>query len=165
MEVEFLKQCAIAQIKDDKPVWFGCDVGKCFMRTIGMMSTNLLNYQLVFGTDLSMTKAERLDYGESLMTHAMVLTGVDLDEQGNAIKWRVENSWGDEKGDKGYMIMTDDWFSEFVYEVVVERKYADVADEIINADPIVLEPWDPMGALAASVEEEHVAFMESNQEE
>jgi len=83
------------------------------------------------------------------MTHAMVLTGVDLDNSGTPIKWRVENSWGDKGGDKGFMMMTDAWFDQYLYEVVVDRK--NVSAEILallDGEPTALPPWDPMGSLA-----------------
>ena len=96
-------------------------------------------------------KAERLDYGASLMTHAMVFTGVDLDDEGKARKWRVENSWGDKNGDKGFMVMTDRWFDEYNFEVVVDRKYvAESLLAILETKPVELPPWHPMGALARS---------------
>ena len=96
-----------------------------------------------------MSKAQRLDYGESLMTHAMVLTGVDLDEDGKPIRWKVENSWGDESGDKGFFVMSDEWFGEFAYQILLDRSYFSVEQNAqFDAEPIVLAPWDPMGSLA-----------------
>ena len=94
-------------------------------------------------------KAERLDYGESLMTHAMVFQGVNLDEAGKPTRWRVENSWGKEAGAEGYYVMSDEWFTEYTYQVVVHKKYltAEQLSELEQA-PILLEPWDPMGSLA-----------------
>jgi len=103
----------------------------------------------VVGLPDGLDKAARLDYGESRMNHAMVFTGVDLDDDGNPTKWRVENSGGTEAGDKGFMTMSDGWFSEYLYEVVVHRRYLD--DQVLavlEQEPIVLPPWDPMGALA-----------------
>jgi bleomycin hydrolase len=92
-----------------------------------------------------------LDYGQSLMTHAMVLTGVDLDEQERPRKWRVENSWGDKGGDKGFMVMTDAWFDEYLYEVVVDKSYVSSRlTALLDREPEVLPPWDPMGSLAAA---------------
>ena len=112
------------------------------------MSTEMWNVNKVLGTEFGMTKAERVDYGESLMTHAMVITGVNIvDNKPN--RWRVENSWGDAIGDKGYFVMSDDWFNEFVYQAVIDKKYL-TEDEvkILEQDPIELEAWDPMGSLA-----------------
>jgi bleomycin hydrolase len=115
------------------------------------MDTELYHYEPVYGTTFEMNKADRLDYGASLMTHAMVFTGVNLDDNGKATKWRVENSWGDKGGDKGFMLMTDNWFDEYNYEVVVDRKY--VPEDILallDTEATGLDPWHPMGSLAAS---------------
>ncbi len=149
VDLDVMKQAAIAQIKAGSSVWFGCDVGKHFDRGLGVMDLDLFDYDLVYGAAPGMTKAERLDYGQSVMTHAMVFTGVDLDDDGAPRKWRVENSWGEKGGDKGFMLMTDAWFDEYNYEVVVRKEF--VPDEILallDEEPIGLEPWDPMGALA-----------------
>ena len=148
LPIEELKDAAIAQMEDGEPVWFGCDVGKRSARD-GMMDLDLYDMESLFGTPFGMTKAERLDYGQSLMTHAMVFQGVNLDENGNPTRWRVENSWGKDPGKDGYYTMSDDWFNEYMYQVVVNRKY--LSREILEAydsDPIELEPWDPMGSLA-----------------
>ncbi|KAM4700807.1 bleomycin hydrolase [Discoglossus pictus] len=150
--VEVLKKLAAASIKDGEAVWFGCDVGKHFHGKLGINDMNIFDHELVFGLSIkNLNKAERLIFGDSLMTHAMALTAVtEKDgEEGEYEKWRVENSWGDDRGNKGYLIMTDDWFSEYVYEVVVDKKYVpeDVL-EVLKQDPVVLPAWDPMGALA-----------------
>ena len=103
----------------------------------------------LFGVEFGMDKAQRLDYGDSLMTHAMVFQGVNLDENGNPDRWKVENSWGDEPGEKGYFVMSDDWFTEYTYQVVVHKKYlTDEQRAELDQAPIELEPWDPMGSLA-----------------
>ena len=149
LPVEDLKKAAIAQMKDGQPVWFGCDVGKCSLREGGVMDLDAIKAEELFGTKFSMDKAQRLDYGESLMTHAMVFQGVDLDENGQPLRWRVENSWGKDAGEDGYYVMSDAWFSEYTYQVVVNKKYltAEQAAEL-SQEPIELEPWDPMGSLA-----------------
>src|SRR5207247_2631912 len=121
--LEIMKSAAIAQIKNGKPVWFGCDVGQMFDRDLGVMDLDILDYEALYGTEFGLTKAERLDYGASQMTHAMVFTGVDLDDSDRPRKWRVENSWGDKNGEKGFMVMTDAWFDEYNYEVVVQKQY------------------------------------------
>ena len=144
-----LKKAAIAQLKAGEPVWFGCDVGKRSHRDTGIMDPDLYDLEGVFGTRFGMTKAQRLDYGHSLMTHEMVFQGVNLDETGKPNRWCVENSWGEEPGKKGYYVMTDRWFDEYNYQVVVNRKY--LTDEILKAydsEPIELKPWDPCGSLA-----------------
>ena len=144
-----LKRAAIAQLKDGRPVWFGSDVGQWLVRAGGIMDTEALEMGQLFDTEFPMTKAERLDYGESLMTHAMVLMGVNLDDEGKPTLWRVENSWGKDAGKDGYYIMTDKWFDEFTYQVVVDEKYlTDEEREQLKQEPITLEPWDPMGSLA-----------------
>lgn len=149
LEIGELKKAAIAQMKDGSPVWFGCDVGKCSTRDGGVMDINIYKLEELLGVKFGMDKAERLDYGESLMTHAMVFQGVNLDEDGKPNRWRVENSWGEEPGEKGYYVMSDDWFDEYMYQIVVDKKY--LPEELVSeyeAEPIMLEPWDPMGSLA-----------------
>ena len=149
LPVEDLKAAAIAQMKDGQPVWFGCDVGQCSLREGGVMDLEAIKADELFGTQFSMDKAQRLDYGESLMNHAMVFQGVDLDENGSPTRWRVENSWGKEAGENGYYVMSDEWFTQYTYQVVVNKKYltAQQAEEL-SQEPIPLEPWDPMGSLA-----------------
>ena len=147
-----LKQSAVDQIVGGAPVWFGNDVGKHLNRKLGVMDLDLFDYELIYGTGPQMTKAERLEYGHSQMTHAMVFTGVDLDSSGAPTKWRVENSWGEDPGQKGYFIMTDDWFDEYMYEVVVHRSHVPAAAlEALDSKPVPLDPWDPMGSLAGSL--------------
>ena len=104
--IEELKRAAIAQMKDGCPVWFGCDVGKHSDRS-GVMDMDILQVGALLSTEFTMTKAERLDYGQSLMTHAMVFQGVNLDENDRPNRWRVENSWGKEPGEDGYYVMSD----------------------------------------------------------
>ncbi len=146
---EELKKLAIEQLKQGEGVWFGSDVGKYSSRESGTMAMNTYDYEGLFSTDFSMSKAERLDFGESLMTHAMVISGVNIDEQGNPNRWRVENSWGDEKGCKGFFVMSDDWFDQFTYQVVIHKKHlSDKQLQMLKAEPIVLSPWDPIGSLA-----------------
>lgn len=147
--LDVMKDAAVKQLKNGEPVWFGCDVGKYLDRDLGWMDDQLFNYELVYGSAPGLSKAERLDYGESLMTHAMVFTGVDLDDNGKSRKWRVENSWGEKGGDKGFYGMTDTWFDEFNYEVVVHKQYLpEEYVKMLDREPIGLEPWDPMGSLA-----------------
>lgn len=149
LPAEELKAAAIAQLKDGEPVWFGCDVGKRSLRDGGIMDLNVLDVEGLFDVTFGMTKAQRLDYGQSLMTHAMVLQGVNLDENGKPNRWRVENSWGKEPGKDGYYVMTDDWFTEYTYQVVVNKKYLTAEQrKQWEQDPKELEPWDPMGSLA-----------------
>ena len=147
-----LKAAAIAQLRAGDPVWFGCDVDQSFVRADGMMDLDALDIDGLFGFDVmaGFDKAARLDYGESLMTHAMVLEGVNFDAAGNSTLWKVENSWGKDRARDGFDSLTDAWFDEYVYQVVVDKKYlTDEQRETFDTmEPIVLEPWDPMGALA-----------------
>ena len=145
---EELKKLAIAQLQDGKPVWFGCDVGQMLMRDTGIMGMHTFGYEDVLDVKFGLDKAERLDYSESVMTHAMVFLGVNL-VNGKPNRWKVENSWGDKSGQEGYYIMTDEWFDEYNYQIVVNRKYlTDEQKAAFEQAPIVLKPWDPMGSLA-----------------
>ena len=146
--IEDLKKATIKSIKNNEAVWFGCDVGKMFSRDLGIMDMDLYDYENLLNTNFKMDKATRLEYGDSLMTHAMLFTGVDIKEN-KPQKWRVENSWGNKNGDQGYYLMSDNWFNEYNYEVVVDKKYLSKKIlSIFDLEPNILEPWDPMGALA-----------------
>ena len=148
LDMQTFRKVAIEQLKHGESVWFGSDVGQESDRKKGIMDTNLYHQDELFDVDFSMSKTERLDYGESMMTHAMVLTGVDLVD-GQPTKWKVENSWGDKVGEKGFFVMSDDWMEEFCYQIVVNKKYLPKdLQEILKEEPTVLAPWDPMGALA-----------------
>ena len=149
LPIEELKKAAIKQMQDGKAVWFGCDVGQSSDRKSGMMALDTYDLEGLFSTTFPMDKAQRLDYGESVMTHAMVLTGVNLDDDGRPNRWRVQNSWGEDPGAKGFFVMSDDWFNEFTYQIVVNMKYLSKDQrEMLKMKPIVLKPWDPMGSLA-----------------
>lgn len=147
--IEVLKEAAISAIKDGHPVWFGCDVGKMSDRNLGLMDEGMYAYRDVLGQTFELTKEERLNYSDSMLTHAMVFVGVDLDKDGQPINWKVENSWGKDKGKDGIYSMSDAWFDEFNYQITVPRKYVPTEwlDHYDQAS-IELEPWDPMGALA-----------------
>ncbi|MBI86453.1 MAG: aminopeptidase [Candidatus Marinimicrobia bacterium] len=150
VETDDMKNAAISSLKNDEPVWFGCDVSKHFHRDLGVMDIDLFNYDSFYNINFGMDKASRLEYGDSQMTHAMLFTGVDLDSKNKPLKWRVENSWGNKGGDKGYHIMTDKWFDEYNYEVVVHKKHIPqkLLDIWDSETTVQLDPWDPMGALA-----------------
>jgi len=151
--VAVLKAATAAMLADGRPVWFGCDVGKRHNAKAAMSDPALYDLALLFGVngDGNLDKEARLRFGDSLMTHAMVITGVDVTAEtaSGYAKWRVENSWGDTYGEKGYQAMSDAWFDEFVFEVAVHRRYlaADVL-AVLDQEPQVLPAWDPMGALA-----------------
>lgn len=149
LPIEKLINYSTAQLKNGEPVWFGCDVGQWSDRDLGIMDTELFNYEKVLDTKFSLDKGERLQYGESILTHAMVFTGVNLDDQDQTERWKVQNSWGEKVGDDGFFIMSNDWFKEFNYEVVIHKKYLSESDlKSYQKDPVVLKPWDPMGSLA-----------------
>lgn len=142
------KALAIAQLSDQEPVWFGCDVGQRLDRDAGLMGVHTFDYEAALGVPFTMDKATRLDYYDSLMTHAMVLLGVNIVD-GKPTRWKVENSWGEDSGQKGYYIMTDEWFSEYNYQIVVHKKYLTPAQLAAwETEPVELKPWDPMGSLA-----------------
>ena len=148
VEIQELKKSAIQSIKKNEAVWFGCDVGKKFSRDLGVLDMGIYNYENVFQTPFKMNKQTRLEYGDSEMTHAMLLTGVDIKKR-NSIKWKIENSWGTKSGNNGYMMMTDEWFDEYTYEVVIDKKYLSKRLlKYLDMKPVALSPWDPMGALA-----------------
>ena len=151
LPIESLKRLAVAQLKDGLPVWFGSDVDQGFLRKDGVLDPDALDVDTLFDLPIEagLSKAERLQYGESLMTHAMTIQGVNLDDAGEPTRWRIENSWGDDRGKKGYDIGSAKWFDEYVYQVVVDKKYL-TAEELAayESDPIGLAPWDPMGSLA-----------------
>lgn len=155
--IDQLKKYAVKSIKDNRPgnvfrssldcvydysvVWFGCDVSKFFHRPSGILDTKLFDLELTFGVQLNLNKTDRLKYGESSMTHAMTLTGVHLKDDVPQ-KWRIENSWGEEGGDKGYLCMTDEWFDEYMYQIVVKKSdlEADILS-VIDQTPTALPPW------------------------
>lgn len=146
-----IKDAAVRQLQSGESVWFGCDVGKFLDRDLGVMDDEMFDFDGLYGTKLNFDKAARLTYGHSQMTHAMVFTGVDLDEPGHARKWRVENSWSDKAGDKGFFLMSDSWFDEFMYEVAVRREFVPFKSlAALEGEPIALDPWDPMGSLAGN---------------
>jgi len=149
VEMDRLKELAIAQMRAGETVWFGSDVGQSSNRKAGIMADGMYDFTSSMDIQLTQDKAGRLDYSESLMTHAMVLTGVDLDENGKANKWKVENSWGEKVGNKGYFVASDSWMDEYTYQIVVRKEFLTEAElAAYESEPIVLAPWDPMGALA-----------------
>lgn len=149
VEMDRLKELAIAQMQAGETVWFGSDVAQSSNRKAGVMAEGMHDFTASMDIRLTQDKAGRLDYSESLMTHAMVLTGVDLDENGKAKKWKVENSWGEKVGNKGYFVASDAWMDEYTYQIVVRKEFLTSAElAAYEAEPLVLAPWDPMGALA-----------------
>lgn len=148
VDMSTFKKLAIKQLETGESIWFGCDVGQFSNRETGLMAMDVFDLEGLLGVKYHQTKAERLSYGESLMTHAMVLTGVDIVD-GQSTRWKVENSWGEKSGLNGFWTMSDDWMDEFTYQIVV-RKDLLTAEQLsaFEAEPIILAPWDPMGSLA-----------------
>ncbi|MDF3293038.1 C1 family peptidase [Streptomyces silvisoli] len=147
-QMELLKRLAVEAIVGGEPVWFGCDVAKMMRADVGVWDAGLFDYAAVYDAPFTMGKAARLLHHDTKMTHAMLFTGVDVVE-GSPRRWRVENSWGEEKADKGFWTMNDSWFGEHVFEIAVRRSaLPSQLAAALDQPPIVLPAWDPMGALA-----------------
>lgn len=144
LPVERIKEMAVASIQDNTAMYFSCDVGKFADRQRGLLDLRNFDYDALFGTTFGMDKRERVLTHASGSSHAMTLIAVDLAD-GRPQKWMVENSWGADSGYKGNLIMTDDWFNEYMFRLVVEKKYVpgDIL-EMLNQKPVVLPAWDPM---------------------
>ena len=135
-------------LEDGVPVWMGCDVGKEMDRKGGYWDANLFNVSELYGVEYGMNKENRLRHGQTMMTHAMLFTGVDVVD-GKARRWRVENSWGGDTGQKGYYTMNDSWFDEYMFEIAAPKDYlTEKMQAGLETEPVVLPAWDPMGSLA-----------------
>ena len=136
-------------LEDGVPVWMGCDVGKNMSRKRGLWDAELYDLKGLYGIQFGMEKADRLRFGQTMMTHAMLFTGVDVID-GKPRRWRVENSWGSEdSGEKGFYTMNDNWYDEHMFEIAAPKEYlTDQMKSGLKGDPIVLPAWDPMGSLA-----------------
>ena len=146
LPVEEIKKMAIASIKDSTMMYFSCDVGKFLDRDRGLLDPANFDYESLMGTTFGMDKADRIRTFASASSHAMTLVAVDLDADGTPKKWMVENSWGSGAND-GHLIMTDRWFDEYMFRLVVEKKYATPETlEILKQKPVMLPAWDPMFA-------------------
>ncbi|MCF0196355.1 MAG: C1 family peptidase [Bacteroidaceae bacterium] len=145
LDMKDLKPLAIASLKGGDQMYFSCDVGKCLNRKNGVLDLNNYDYGSLLGTTFGMNKKQRIQSFDSGSSHAMTLMAVDLDANDQPIKWKVENSWGATSGHKGYLIMTDEWFNEYMFRVVVARKYCTPEVlEILKNKPVRLPAWDPM---------------------
>ena len=146
LPIDDIKEMAIASLKDSTMMYFSCDVNKFLDRDRGYLDVNNYDYGSLFGTKFGMNKKERILTHASGSTHAMTLMAVDLDKNGKSTKWMVENSWGD-GANKGHLIMTDEWFNEYMFRLVVNKKYAPAKVlSILKQKPILLPAWDPMFA-------------------
>ena len=135
-------------LEDGMPVWMGCDVGKEMDRKKGLWDADLFDVGGLYGVEYGMDKADRLRHNQTMMTHAMLFTGVDV-VNGRIRRWRVENSWGGETGQKGYYTMNDSWYDQYMFEIAAPTSYLNekmVAG--LETEPVVLPAWDPMGSLA-----------------
>jgi bleomycin hydrolase len=148
-DIELMKTLTKESILRGEPVWFGCAVRAFMDRVGGFWANELFRYQDLYNFDFNLTKEDRVVYQQSYMTHAMLFTGVDIAEDGSTTRWRVENSWGDKVGKKGFFIMDDSWFSDYVFEVAVRKsELPKEYQQAFNKEPILLPAWDPMGSLA-----------------
>lgn len=145
LPIEDLKSIAIASLKDSCQMYFSCDVGKFLNRSTGIADIQNYDYGSLLGTTFGMDKKQRIQTFDSGSSHAMTLMAVDLDGEGKAMKWKVENSWGAGSGQNGYIIMTDEWFREYMFRVVVNRRYCpESVLGVLKQKPVRLPAWDPM---------------------
>lgn len=145
--IDQMKEAIIKQLSAGKIVWFGSDCGKWGDRKRGIWDNDSFNAELLTGLDLEISKEDGLDYGFSAMNHAMCITGVNLVD-GKPNRWKIENSWGEEAGVKGYYVCSDKWFDQFVYQAAIEKEYLGELAKLAEQEPKMLEAWDPMGTLA-----------------
>ena len=140
-----IKKFAKASILDNQGMYFSCDVGKQLNKDDGTLALENYAYDDLFDVGFGLDKAGRIQTYESASTHGMALIGVNITENGETDKWLLENSWGPESGYKGYLTMTDEWFDEYMFRIIIHKKYVDVKTlEILEQEPVKLPPWDPM---------------------
>jgi bleomycin hydrolase len=148
VDMSVIKDIAAKTLQGGEPVWFGCDVGKMMSSDYGIWDANLYDLPSVYDTSFDLDKADRLAFHETQMTHAMLFTGVDVLD-GVTRRWRVENSWGTDRGKDGFYTMNDSWFDQYVFEIAARRSALPAElQQALSTEPIVLPAWDPMGALA-----------------
>jgi len=148
LEMKDLKALVLKQMLNQEVVWFGSDVARFGDRKLGVWDDHQYDYEEMLGMSFEMSKEDQLDYSQGAMNHAMVLTAVHLDNQ-EPKRWKIENSWGDDSGNKGYYLASDSWFDQYVYQAVIHEKYLDESQlKAWKQEPKVLKPWDPMGSLA-----------------
>ena len=144
LSVEEMEELTVKQLRDGEPVWFGCDSGAYGDREKGVWDPESLDYSgLLGGVDFSMSKGDRLESHDSFATHAMIFVGVNFDEDGRPNRWKIENSWGEEVGKKGYFVCSERYFRDFVYEVIVRKKHLTEAQRALLAgEPRRIQPWE-----------------------
>ena len=148
LPMERIKELVEKQIDDNNIVWFGSDVSFYRNRKTGLWDDLSFDYVSAFNIDYKFNKEDMLDFHASVMNHAMCLTGYNK-KDGKTNRYKVENSWGEDVGNKGYFIMSSSWFDSFVYQAVILKKYLNEEEiDAYNKEPVVLDPWDPMGTLA-----------------
>lgn len=141
-----LKDYALKALENDEAVWFAADSGWQMDRKLGIMAEGLFDYAALYGYEKKLTKAEKLQTRDISPVHAMAFVGAES-ENGRPLKWRVENSWGGEVGDKGYWTMHDDWFENYVLVIIVHKKHLGEADRrLLDLEPVILPSWDPLAA-------------------
>ena len=146
LPMEEIKAMAIESIKDSTMMYFSCDVGKFFDRERGVLDLDNYDYSALMGTDFNMSKADRIRTFASASSHAMTLVGVDLDSDGKPRRWLVENSWGPGAND-GHLVISDPWMDEYMFRLVVNKKYVPASVlKILKQKPTLLPAWDPMFA-------------------
>ena len=140
-----LKRMAVESIKNNEVMYASCDVGKQLNSDEGILDVNNYDFEAIYGVKFVMNKKQRILSGESGSSHGMALVAVDVDENENSVKWQFENSWGPDRGHNGYLTFTDDWFDNYVFRLVINKRFIDKDIlKILEQDPILLPPWDPM---------------------
>lgn len=147
LPIDEIKAFAKASILADQPMYFSCDVGKQLDSETGTLDLNNYDYDKLLGVSFGMNKEQRIKTYDSGSSHGMSLVGVNILENGSIDKWLLENSWGAKKGHKGFLTMTDEWFSEYMFRLVIHKDYVDAKTlKILEKEPVMLPPWDPMFA-------------------
>ncbi|NVO01835.1 MAG: C1 family peptidase [Bacteroidetes bacterium] len=147
LPVNEIKDFAKASILDNQAMYFSCDVGKQLNSAEGILDVNNYDYESLYGVKFNMDKAKRIKSFDSGSSHGMALMGVDLDASGKPLKWLLENSWGSSAGNKGTLTMTDKWFDEYMFRIVINKKFINEKTmNLLEQKSIMLPPWDPMFA-------------------
>ena len=147
VDLDTFREATVNMLKDGHPVWFACDCTQFSLRGAGYFDENTVRVDELFGTTFNLDKGQGLEYMDYPSNHAMTFIGVNLDENGQPNRWKVENSWGKENGKEGYYVATAAWFDRFVREVIIRKQY--LAPELLEAETVELEPWQPVSRFAA----------------